>query len=118
MIDVRIMQRAILVGSALQVAMVLLGHFSVWVRDHVLLFAGLMIAATSGYIYAMAYAAGFGRGMFGGAIAGGVCGAVGLLAAVLLKDAAVETMALWTAIFALTGAAGGFWGQIAARMTR
>ncbi|HEX4861268.1 MAG TPA: hypothetical protein VFV07_08530 [Rhizomicrobium sp.] len=118
MIDVRILQRALLVGTALQVAMVLLSHFSPWVREHVLLFGAMMISATAGYLYAMDYGAGFGRGMLGGAIAGGVCGAIGVAATVLLKDAPVEIIALWTAIFAVTGIAGGFWGQVAARMTR
>jgi hypothetical protein len=37
---------------------------------------------------------------------------------VLLGDTPLALLALWTAIFTLTGAAGGFWGQVAARMTR
>jgi hypothetical protein len=117
MIDVRIMQRALLVGTALQVGMAVLSHFSPWAREHVLLFGAMMISATAGYLYAMDYGAGFGRGMLGGAIAGGACGAVGVAATVLLKDAPAEIFALWTAIFMTTGIAGGFWGQIAARMT-
>ena len=118
MIDARILQRAIIVGTVLQAAMMVLGHFFPWVRIHVFLFGGMMISATAGYLYAMDYGAGFGRGILGGAIVGGVCGLFGLTASILLGDTPVALLALWTAIFTLTGTAGGFWGEVAARMTR
>ena len=118
MIDARILQRAIIVGTVLQAAMMVLGHFFPWIRVHVFLFGGMMISSTAGYLYAMDYGAGFGRGILGGAVAGGVCGLLGLAVSVLLGDTPAALLALWTAIFTLTGAAGGFWGEIAARMTR
>ncbi len=118
MIDGRILQRAVIVGLVLQAAMMLLAHFVPWIRVHVLLFAAMMISATAGYLYAMDFGAGFGRGILGGAIVGGACGFFGMVLSVLLGDASVALLALWTAIFTLTGAAGGFWGQVAARMTR
>lgn len=118
MIDARILQRAIIVGTMLQAAMMVLGHFFPWIRVHVFLFGGMMISATAGYLYAMDYGAGFGRGIFGGAIVGGVCGLFGLAVSILLGDTPVVLLALWTAIFTLTGVAGGFWGEVAARMTR
>ena len=118
MIDARILQRAIVVGTVLQAAIMLLAHFFPWIRVHVLLFGGMMISATAGYLYAMDFGAGFGRGILGGAIVGGVCGFFGIVMSVLLGDAPVALIALWTAIFTVTGIAGGFWGQVAARMTR
>ena len=62
--------KAIIAGTVLQAAMMVLGHFFPWIRVHVFLFGGMMISATAGYLYAMDYGAGFGRGIFGGAIAG------------------------------------------------
>ncbi len=76
-----------------------------------------MISAIAGYLYAMDYGAGFGRGILGGAVAGGGCALIGIAASVLLGDTPAFVLALGTAISIVTGAAGGFWGQIAARMT-
>lgn len=117
MIEPAILQRALIVGTILQVVMIVWGHFSPFVRDHVFMFAGMMISATAGYLYAMDYAAGFLRGMIGGAIAGGGCAFIGIACSVLLGDTALYILALGTTISVVTGIAGGFWGQIAARMT-
>ena len=76
-----------------------------------------MISGLAGYLYAMDYAAGFVRGMTGGAVAGGGCALIGIAASVLLGDTPLFVLALGTAISVVTGIAGGFWGQIAARMT-
>ena len=116
-IEPRILQRALIVGTVLQVAMILIGHFVPFVRDHVFMFGGMMISGVAGYLYAMDYAAGFGRGIAGGAIAGGGCALIGIAASVLLGDTALVVLALGTAISAVTGAAGGFWGEIAAWMS-
>jgi len=117
MIEPVILQRALIVGTILQVAMILIGHFSPFVRDHVFMFGGMMISGLAGYLYAMDYAAGFVRGMTGGAVAGGGCALIGIAASVLLGDTPLFVLALGTAISVVTGIAGGFWGQIAARMT-
>jgi hypothetical protein len=116
MIDARILQRATIVGTVLQVVMIVAGHFVPWVRDNVFLFGGMMISATAGYLYAADFAAGFLRGALGGAIAGGLCALIGIALSVLLGDTPVFVLALGTAISVLTGAVGGFWGQVAAYM--
>jgi hypothetical protein len=115
-IDARILQRATIVGTVLQVAMAVAGHFLPWVRDHLFLFGGMMISAIAGYLYAADFGDGYVRGMIGGAIAGGVCALIGIALSVLLGDAPVFVLALGTAISVLTGTVGGFWGQVAARM--
>lgn len=118
MIEPRILQRATIVGTVLQVAWVLIGHFFPAVRAmaNLYLFGGMMISALAGYLYAVDYAAGFGRGILGGAIAGGLCALIGIALSVLIGDTPFAMLALDVAISVVTGAAGGFWGQIAARM--
>jgi len=120
MIEPRILQRATIVGTVLQIAWMLLGHFFPGMRGfhNVYLFGGMMISAIAGYIYAMAYGAGFKQGALGGAIAGGVCGLIGIAASVLIGDTPFLDIALGTAVTVLTGAVGGLWGEVAARMTR
>ncbi len=116
MIDARILQRATIVGTVLQVVMVVAGHFLPWVRDHAFMFGGMMISAIAGYLYAADFAGGYLRGALGGAIAGGVCALIGIALSVLLGDTPAFVLGLGTAISVLTGAVGGFWGQVAARM--
>lgn len=118
MVEPKILQRALIVGTVLQIAMIVLGHFNAFVRDHVFMFGGMMISATAGYLYAMDYGAGFKAGIIGGAIVGGGCALIGIAASVLLGDTPLFVLALGTAISTLTGAAGGFWGEIAARLRR
>jgi hypothetical protein len=52
----------------------------------------------------------------GGAVAGGVCALIGIAVSVLLGDTPVFVLGLGTAISVLTGAVGGLWGQLGARM--
>ena len=117
MIDPKILQRALIVGTMLQIAMIVLGHFIPWVRDNVFMFGGMMISATSGYLYAMDFAAGYQRGALGGAITGGACALIGIAASVLLGDTPAFVLALGTGISILTGAVGGLFGQLAARLS-
>jgi hypothetical protein len=106
--------RAIFVGTVIQVAMVVIGHFVPWVALHVFMFGGMMISATVGYLYAQEVAKGYGRGALGGAIAGGVCALLGIAVSVVLGDTQPNILALGTAISTLTGAVGGVFGQMSA----
>ena len=110
------LRRAIFVGTGTQAATVLIGHYRSWILSHDIgfLFAGMMISATMGYLYALDVAKGYGRGAYGGAIAGGVCAAIGISISVLLRDMSPQMFALRTMVSVLTGAVGGIFGQLAA----
>jgi hypothetical protein len=114
MIDYRALQIATVVGTVLQVAMVVIGHFVPWVALHVFMFGGMMISATVGYLYARDVDKGYGRGALGGAIAGGVCALLGIAVSVILGDTEPAILALGTSISVLTGAIGGVFGQMSA----
>ena len=110
------LRRAILVGTVLQMLTVILGHFGNLAAEHAIgfLFAGMMISATVGYLYAQDVSKGYGRGAYGGAIAGGLCALIGIAVSVLLGDMAPAVLLLRTLISVLTGAVGGLYGQMAA----
>jgi hypothetical protein len=114
LVDNNALQRAIFVGTLLQIVFVLIAHFSVWIETHALLFAGMMTSATVGYLYAQEVAMGYARGAYGGAIAGGLCAFIGIAVSVLLGDMTGAMLIVRDLISILTGAVGGIYGQMAA----
>ena len=114
LVDNNALQRAILVGTLLQIVFVLIAHFSVWMETHALLFAGMMTSATVGYLYAQEVAKGYARGAYGGAIAGGLCAFIGIALSVFLGDMTGGMLLTRDLISILTGAVGGIYGQMAA----
>ena len=118
LVDHRALQRAILVGTLFQVVAVLIAHFSLWIETHALLFGGMMISATMGYLYAQEVARGYVKGACGGAMAGGVCAVIGIAPSVLLGDMTLKMLVVRALISVLTGAVGGIYGQMAADWNR
>jgi len=119
--DGKLLQRAAITGIALQVTMVVIGHYVPWVRANVYAFGCLMCAGLAGLFYARDYAKGYARGALGGAIAGGTSGIIGISAANILGDVALIVLPFGTALTILTGAIGGLFGQMGAnirKMTR
>ena len=116
MYDGKLVQRAAITGIALQLTMVVVAHYSVWVRANVSEFAAMMIAGLAGLFYGRDYAKGYARGALGGAIAGGTSGLIGIAAANILGDAALIVLPVGTAITTLTGAIGGLFGQMGANI--
>ncbi|HWY16440.1 MAG TPA: hypothetical protein VNX86_14995 [Rhizomicrobium sp.] len=118
LVDHRALERAILVGTLFQVVAVVIAHFSLWIETHALLFGGMMISATMGYLYAQEVARGYVKGACGGAVAGGLCAIIGMAPSVLLGDMTLKMLVVRTLISILTGAVGGIYGQMAADWNR
>jgi hypothetical protein len=118
LVDHRALERAILVGTLFQVVAVVIAHFSLWIETHALLFGGMMISATMGYLYAQEVARGYVKGAWGGAVAGGLCAIIGMAPSVLLGDMTPKMLGVRTLISILTGAVGGIYGQMAADWNR
>ncbi len=116
MIDSKTLLRAAIVGIVLQLALAAGAHFFVYVAKYYFLFGGMMIAATAGYLYGMGSGKGYFPGATGGAIVGGLCALIGVGVSVLMHDAAQQTIPLFTAICVVTGAIGGLFGQMAAKL--
>jgi hypothetical protein len=101
-----------LVGTGLQLLMVIAGHFSPAVAQ---LFpvGGTGISGLAGVLAALSSRpASLGSAAGRGAVAGGVCAFVGILVSHLLGDVPVEVLGFGTAGSAIAGAIGGLIGKV------
>lgn len=112
MIDNSAILRATLVGTVLQVVMVIAGHFIPWIAIHVFMFGGMTISAIAGYLYAHDVAKSYGLAALGGAIAGGVCALLGIAVSIMLGDTQPFILVVGTVSSAVTGAIGGVFGRM------
>jgi len=115
-LDAAALKRAVGVGTFVQLVTFAIAHVGNLLATYTVgfLFAGMMISATMGYLYALDVSKGYRLGAYGGAIAGGLCAALGIAISVVLGDMDARTLVVRTAISVLTGAVGGVFGQIAA----
>lgn len=103
--------KATIVGTLLQVAMVVLGHYSEPVRNGFAV-GGTGIAAVTGYLFSRwAGRASRGGSASGGAIAGGVAGLLGTIVSALLGDVTGQTIGIGTISSVVAGLVGGAVGH-------
>jgi hypothetical protein len=103
---------ATLVGTLLQVAMVVAGHSNPAIKG---LFAvgGMGLSLVAGVLYArLARATAKGSASLGGLAAGAICAFLGILVSYLLGDVPASLLALGTLSSAVTGALGGLLGAV------
>jgi hypothetical protein len=106
---------ATVIGTILQVAMVVVGHTNETVKG---LFAvgGMGFSLVAGLIYAVSAGGGAAGSLaLGGAVAGGVCAFIGILVSHLLGDVPMSLLALGTISSVVTGALGGWLGKFFVR---
>ncbi len=98
------------IGTVVQLAMVLIGHWSTAVAN---LFGplGVLISLVVGLLWAREAARGLGHGAGGGAVVGGVCALIGIAVSLLLGDVSAMILLLGTLSSAVTGLVGGLLGS-------
>ena len=103
---------ATLIGTALQLAMVGIGHYNKALAN---LFAvlGMTISLVAGFLFALwAGQPTLGSAAVGGLIAGGICALVGILVSYFLRDVTATIIVFGTLSSAVTGAIGGAVGYL------
>jgi hypothetical protein len=105
----------LVVGTILQLIMVVIGHF---VPAVAALFAplGTLISLIAGFLYA--YRAGrqaLGEQLLGGALVGGGCALIGIAVSWTLADVEAVILLIGTASSAVTGLVGAAIGRVIAR---
>ncbi|MEO7457962.1 MAG: hypothetical protein ABIY52_17025 [Gemmatimonadaceae bacterium] len=112
MISRRAAIQGTIVGTVLQVAMVVAGHSMPTVAEQ---FApvGMAISLVAGLVYSrIAEDRGLRSLALGGLIAGGLCALIGIVVSYLLGDVPAAIIALGTCGSAVTGAIGGAAGKL------
>lgn len=105
------MFRSTLVGTVLQVGMVLAGHYIIDVKEQFAL-GGMSISAVAGLLYSLWAKGGSATDAIkGGAVAGGGSAFLGILISTLLGDVPATVLAFGTAGSAVTGLIGGLVGR-------
>jgi hypothetical protein len=113
--NTRALSVATLVGTVLQLAMVLAGHSN---KSVAALFAvlGVSISLVAGIIYAVSAKGGSTSSLAaGGLVAGGLCALIGIIVSYALGDVPALILAVGTASSAVGGAIGGAIGKLFAR---
>ncbi|MDO9471916.1 MAG: hypothetical protein Q7J28_02590 [Caulobacter sp.] len=111
-------QRALIVatviGTAMQMAMVIGGHFVPAVAN---LFAivGILISLVAGLLYARAARGGWADSLLGGAVAGALCALIGIAMSWAMGDVESIILVLGTLSSAVGGVIGGAVGKVLAR---
>ncbi|NBB14315.1 hypothetical protein GVN21_02965 [Caulobacter sp. SLTY] len=103
--------RATLIGTVLQLAMVIAGHFVPAIAQQFAIL-GMLISLVAGLLYVRAARGGWGDSLIGGLIAGAVCAFLGILVSYLLKDVTVDILWMGTAGSAVAGLIGGAIGKL------
>ena len=98
---------ALILGTLLQLVMVLAGHYSAFVRNDLFALGGTAISLVAGLTYGWRAGGEWGERLTGGAIAGGACAFLGIAVSVVLKDTAPMILVIGTVSSAVTGAMGG-----------
>ncbi|MBL8773243.1 MAG: hypothetical protein JNK30_17810 [Phenylobacterium sp.] len=101
-------------GLILQLAMVLGGHYSAFVRDNVFALGGMAISLLAGLVFAKLAAVGWTPSLAGGLVAGGVCALLGIAVSVALKDTAPMILVVGTLGSAVAGLLGAAVGKLLA----
>ena len=113
----RALTLATVVGTVLQLAMVIAGHSN---KSIAALFAvgGMGISLVAGLLYALSAKGGSASSLAsGGIVAGGVCALIGIAVSFLLGDVPALILVVGTAGSAVAGAIGGLAGKVFVRGT-
>lgn len=105
-------------STAVQLVMVVSGHFVEFIRMNVFAAGGMGISFAFGLAWARGAATSRGHGVKGGLLVGGVSALVGIALSVALGDVEAWILLVGTGSSAITGAIGGWIGHRLARDRR
>jgi hypothetical protein len=96
-----------MLGTLLQLVMVLSGHWVEFIKLNVFAVGGMLISALAGVVYARLARVDRRKSAIQGAIVGGLCALIGIAVSFFLGDVPANILVLGTLSSAVTGAIGG-----------
>ncbi len=102
---------AVAVGTLMQVAMTVVGHYEPPLRA-IYAFGGMGFSLVAGAVYARVARSGWGDSLVGGATGGGTCGLIGIAVSFMFDDVPAMLMLFGTAASSIAGAAGAAIGRL------
>ena len=106
---------ALVIGAAVQVAMVLLGHWISYIKDNLFAVGGVLISLAGGVAYARATGVQQRLVWLVSALVGGLCGLIGIAVSFVLGDVPASILLFGTLGSAVGGLLGGAVGRALAR---
>jgi hypothetical protein len=98
---------ATVIGTVLQLAMVIAGHWVEFIKVNVFALGGTLISLVAAVIYARLARVGRSRSAVQGALVGGLCALIGIGVSFALGDVTASIFLIGTASSAIAGAIGG-----------
>jgi len=98
--------KATLIGLALQLIMVVGGHYVVPIKENFAI-VGTLISLIAGAIYVRTTRGSWGDSLIGGAVAGGICALIGIAVSCALGDVDAGVLLYGTLGSAVAGLIGG-----------
>ena len=101
------LRNATIVGTILQLAMVIAGHWVPFIKMNGFAIGGVAISLLAGVLYARAARVPRGTSALLGTVAGGACALIGIAVSFALGDVPALILVVGTASSAVAGAIGG-----------
>ena len=96
-----------IMATVFQLAMVVVGHYVVFVKENVFAIGGMLISLVFGALWARAGARSAGHASLGGGLVGGICALIGIGVCVALGDTEAGVLLYGTAGSLFAGVIGG-----------
>ena len=113
MLDVSRLRLAGPVGTLLQLAMVIAGHFIPAIAQHGFAIGGMIISAIAGFLYSRGDRSSWAQALVGGGVVGGGCALIGIAVSTALGDVPAFILLLGTGSSMVTGCLGAAIGKVA-----
>ena len=98
---------SLIIGTVLQLFMVISGHWVEFIKLNVFAIGGMAISAVAGVMYARRARQPRAKSAAQGALVGGLCALIGIIVSYALGDVTASILVLGTLSSAVTGAIGG-----------
>ena len=115
MFNISALKSGILLGTILQLAMVIAGHFIPAIEQYGFALGGMAISCLAGYVSVRHTSSSWGLALLSGAVVGGMCALIGIAVSTALGDVPAFILLIGTASSTVTGCVGAAFAKVTGR---